>query len=384
VEPPLDLLVVGAGPGGSSATAAALKAGLYVTQLEAAPFPRVKPCAGGLTPKALRALPLALGDGLRGAFSEFEFNAWHGTRSVYAFRAPLLVMVARPELDRRLVELNRVHEGFSFQDRERVCGIEYRDGLFRVRTTRRELLARQVVGADGANGIVNRTFEQSTPLARAVALELVLHRERLSNDPVRRPCFDFNAVPRGYGWVFPKDNQVSVGLYTLARGVKGLRALLREYLLAKGFAWRGELAFEAHTIPLAGHRLRALGLPLYVVGDAGGFADALTGEGIYHALESGRLAGELAGAVARGTAAPNEYARLLEPSVLGDTRWSWRLARLFYARPEAALWLLRSSPLGRALVLGTGEGATLRECLRALLRHGWEARKARIVRVRSE
>ena len=51
---------------------------------------------------------------------------------------------------------------------------------------------------------------------------------------------------------------------------------------------------EAFRVPVGGFSLRPPACPAYVVGDAGGFADALTGEGIYSALESGRLAGEVA------------------------------------------------------------------------------------------
>jgi geranylgeranyl reductase family protein len=363
--PEFDLAVVGAGPGGSSAVTAALRAGLTVVQLEAARFPRVKPCAGGLTPKALRSLPCTLEPSLRGSFTEFEFNAWRGARTVFSFRAPVLSMVARPELDERLVTENRRDPRLVFHDGEPVRAIDWHAPFFHLRTERRELRARQLVGADGANGIVNRVFRAASPRGRAVAVELVLPRATLANDPVPRPCFDFGALPRGYGWVFPKDEQLSVGLYSLARGLKDLRARLAAYLAAKGFRWSGDplASFEAHTIPLGGHDLRDTGVPLYLVGDAAGFADALTGEGIYHALESGRIAGELAGEVAQGVAQPVEYARRLEPTVLGDTRWSWRLAPLFYASPALALRVLRRSAFWRPLVHGTGSGATFRACL---------------------
>lgn len=374
----LDLIVVGAGPGGSSAAAAALRGGLRVAQLEAARFPRVKPCAGGMTPKAVRALPVPLAPSLRGSFTEFEFNAWRGARTVYSFRAPVLLMVSRPELDSRLVAENRRHPGLAFHDGEPVRAIEWRAARFHVRTERRELAARQLVGADGANGIVNRVFRVSQPRARAAAVELVLPRAELENDPVPRPCFDFGALPRGYGWVFPKTDEVSVGLYTLARGLKDLRALLSGYLAAKGLRWRGDALarFEAHTVPLGGERLRDPGLPLYLVGDAAGLADALTGEGIYHALESGRIAGELAVRVARGEGAPACYRRELERSVLADTRWSWRLSRPFYRRPDLALRALHLTQLWRPLVHGTGSGATFHACLSRSVRFWLESRRA--------
>ncbi|MSR62241.1 MAG: geranylgeranyl reductase family protein [Planctomycetes bacterium] len=384
-----DLLVVGAGPGGSSAVATALRAGLAVAQLDGARFPRVKPCAGGLTPKAVHALPRELGVLVRGTFAEFEFNAWRGTRTVFGFRAPLLTMVARPELDNRLVEDNRRHARLSFLDGEPVRALEWREGRFHVRTERRELVARQLVGADGANGIVARAFPLAEARGRAAAVELVLAREALANDPVPRPCFDFGAVPRGYGWVFPKDRELSVGLYTLARGLKDVRARLFAYLGAKGFRWRSAAAeaearasFEAHTIPLGG-RLRASEVPVYLVGDAGAFADALTGEGIYHALESGRIAGELCARVARGESSSASYPAELERTVLRDTRWSWRLSGAFYRRPDLALRVLRHT-LWRPLVHGTGSGATFSACLARAPRLWLAARRTRSAKRTSE
>jgi geranylgeranyl reductase family protein len=382
VQDEYDLIVVGAGPGGSGAAAAALAGGLSVAQFDAAPFPRVKPCAGGLTPKAVRALPVPLAPSLTGSFAEFEFNAWRGARTVYSFRAPVLAMVSRPELDQRLVVENRRRPGFAFHDGEPVREIEWRADRFHVRTSQRELRARQLVGADGANGLTNRLFRVSTPRARAAALELLLPRAALANDPVPRPCFDFGALPRGYGWVFPKEGELSVGLYTLARGLKDLRARLAAYLTAKGFRWRGDALarFEAHTIPVGGERLADPGIPLYLVGDAAGLADALTGEGIYHALESGRIAGALAARVARGESVPARYRHELERSVLADTRWSWRLAGPFYRRPDLALRALHLTQLWRPLVHGTGCGATFHDALAGSARlwlESWRAKSAR-------
>jgi geranylgeranyl reductase family protein len=360
-----DLIVVGAGPGGSSAAAAALRAGLSVVQLEAARFPRVKPCAGGLTPKALRALPDAAVPAASGAFREFEFNAWRGRRTVFSFHAPCLSMVERPRFDLELVERNLERPGFRFYDGEPVRAIDWDGARFRVRSAARTLLGRTLVGADGANGIVNRVFRASRPRGGALAVEVVLRRSELVGASPARPCFDFGLLPRGYGWVFPKDERVSVGLYTLKRGQKDLRARLAEYLAAKGLRVRGDAlaGFVAHTIPLGGFRLRDPGAPVFVVGDAGGFADALTGEGIYHALESGRIAGECAALVGRGELAHGRYPQRLRRSVLRDTEWTWRLSGIFYRDPAAWLRLLRLGPVWRPLVHGTGSGATFSACL---------------------
>jgi flavin-dependent dehydrogenase len=226
---------------------------------------------------------------------------------------------------------------------------------------------------------VRRAFPLVEPRGRAVAVEVNLPSADLAAQPVTLPCFDFGALPRGYGWVFPKDGLVSVGLYSLQGGLKDLRARLRAYLGAKGIVSRGDplLCFEAHTIPLGGHGLAPSDVPVYLTGDAGGFADALTGEGIYHALASGRIAGELAADVAEGLAGAREYPRRLARPVLGDTRWSWRLAGPFYAAPGLALRLLALSQLWRPLVHGMGSGATFRECLARAPALTWSSLRAR-------
>jgi len=360
-----DLIVIGAGPGGSNAAAAALQGGLSVAQVDRRCFPRVKPCAGALTVRARRSLLVDTRAALRREFDAFELNLWSGGRNVFRHRSPLLSMFLRPELDNHLVDENRRQERFRFLDGEPVEAIEWREGAVVVRTPRHSLRARQLVGADGAYSVVNRAFGVARPLARAVAVEVNLYREELEGDPVPRPCFDFGAVDEGYGWVFPKDDHLSVGLYSLARGLKGLRGRLAAYAAAKGLAVRGDplASFEAHLVPVGGYRLRVPEAPVYVVGDAGGFADALTGEGIYHALESGRLAGLTAVQVARGASSHRRYYRRLWRRVLSDTFLSYRLSRPFYRRLRRSLRVLGSPLVWRPLVHGFGRGATLTECL---------------------
>src|SRR5215216_5343494 len=102
-----DLIVVGAGPGGSNAAAVALQHGLSVAQVDRYEFPRVKPCGGGVTMKSCHALRLDLGPALRGEFNGVEVNAWR--RRVNRFTHPsstLLRMVVRSEFDSWLVSQN--------------------------------------------------------------------------------------------------------------------------------------------------------------------------------------------------------------------------------------------------------------------------------------
>jgi geranylgeranyl reductase family protein len=359
-----DVIIVGAGPGGSNAARVALEGGLSVAQLDAQPFPRVKPCAGGLTRKAERALTLDLGPSLRARSNSIELNVWRNRTNRFTNRDALLSFVCRAEFDADLVRQNREHARFEFSDGERVERITF-DGLFQVRTSKRHLSAPQLIGADGAYSVVNRTFGVSKPRAVATAIEVNVLCTRLPGAERFVPCVDYGAVPEGYGWIFPKDDQLSIGLYTLASKTKKLRERLVAYMAEKGALPSGDPleGVEAHRIPLGGFRLRTPKVPVYVVGDAAGLADALTGEGIYHALESGRLAGQTVCDVAAGRATHHAYYFRLWRSVLADTALTYALATQFHKDQDQAMRLLESPLVWRPLTYGYSRGATFTGCL---------------------
>lgn len=354
--------MVGAGPGGSNAAAVALRAGLRVAQIDRERFPRVKPCAGGMTMKTFRALRLEWAPWVRATWSAVEFNLWHGTRNQLLHRTrPVVRLVARPEFDNALVEQNREHPDFELFSGERVLDAQF-DGAFTIRTAARSLRAPQLVAADGAYSTLNRIFRVAQPRAHAVAIEVNVPKEAVDVDRELTMCFDFGAVEAGYGWVFPKDDHWSVGLYTYRRGLSALRDRLLGYLAAKQLMPRDRsmLQFEAHQVPVGGYRLAHIAAPLYVVGDAGGFADALTGEGIYHAVESGRIAGEVAAAVHQGTEAhgSSRYHRRLWGSVLPDTFLTYHASRHFYRHLRSGTRALAAPGVWRALVEGYADSAT--------------------------
>jgi menaquinone-9 beta-reductase len=360
-----DVAVVGAGPGGSNAAAEMLRKGLSVIQFDRRRFPRMKPCGGGMTIKACNALQLALNPSVIGSFDVLESNRWHSRTNRYSHRGPILKMVFRPQFDNSLVEQNLKWPNFAFCDSEKVTSVHY-DGLFRVETDKRSISARQLVGADGAYSAVAKTFGISQPRAFATAIELNLGRDMFHLAGELVPCFDFGAVDRGYGWTFPKQDHINVGLYTFARGLKNLRPLLLQYLEAKGITLKTDTAleYEAHEIPVGGFSLHPpKSAPVYVVGDAGGFADALSGEGIFHALESGRLAGITAAEHAGKRANFRRYYRRLWYSVLPDTLLSYYLSKFFYKHIDASVRILESPLIWRPFIEGYASGATLTQCI---------------------
>jgi geranylgeranyl reductase family protein len=356
-----DLIIVGAGPAGSNAASVALDAGLRVVQIDGARFPRVKPCAGGVTLKAAASLRYSLDPSVCRSFNTIEFNLWNRRRNRFTHPGTVLYTVCRPEFDNLLVKANLSRPNFTFMEGRRVTGVEH-NRRFVVRTDAGPVTGTQLIGADGAYSIVNRTFRIGAPRALATAVEINIRRSGVTpSDSV--PCLDYGAIPHGYGWVFPKDDHWSVGLYTLSPRMSDIRQRLLTYIDSKGLPATDLDGMEAFRIPVGGFRLRTPSCPAYVVGDAGGFADALTGEGIYAALESGRLAGEVAVDVAYGQDRHDAYYRRLWGSVLCDTAISYALARPFYRNIDRGIAILESPLVWRPLIEGAARGAMFGESL---------------------
>jgi flavin-dependent dehydrogenase len=273
-------------------------------------------------------------------------------------------MVVRAQFDDYLVSLNLKTQGFQFFDDERVVDITY-DRWFRVRTTKRTLVGRQLVGADGAYGIVDRVFSIGRPRGHAVAVEVALRRDQAMVAVEPPPSFDIGVIDRGYGWVFPKDDHWNVGLFTLGKS-RTLRQQLTAYVAAKGFQVKADplATLEAHRFPYGGYRVSLPTAPVYLVGDAGGFGDALTGEGIYHALESGRIAGETAYDYLAGKEEHRSYYQRLRRSVLADTFVTFQAARVFYRNLDRAAALVENSLVWCPMIRGYATGITLAEVLR--------------------
>jgi flavin-dependent dehydrogenase len=156
--------------------------------------------------------------------------------------------------------------------------------------------------------------------------------------------FDFGEVPFGYGWVFPKGDHLSVGALTASVDVKDLKEHLRLYLARKGLAPHIDIErSSAHLIPFwAGKGGGVAGREGLLVGDATGFGDPVTGEGLYYALKGARLA---TGAVLRilehGFGHMLGYEEAFRRELVKDLVCARRMAYLLFQLPKIGHRLLR-------------------------------------------
>jgi flavin-dependent dehydrogenase len=334
----VNVAVVGAGPAGSLLAARLAEGGVDVTVFDAS-HPREKPCGGGLTGKALAALPRAPHDDplpVR-SISRCRFEA-DGAAVDVALGEPMAV-ASRRELDAWL--LRRAERAGARHVAERV--VQVARGEVRSASGRRPFDL--VVGADGAGSLVRRSFLSPFPKERLV-MAVGYYVAGAAPLLVR-----MTPPLAGYVWLFPRTDHVGAGICA-PLGAVPTRALVDrlERELAEVLpGWLDAPAERyAHTIPCpsADPRsiLEAAGHGFALVGDAAGFADPITGEGIFYALRSAAL---LADTLIEDGSPARYPERALEDFGL-DLVKAARLHRRFYC-PGFAGRMVRYAARSRAI-----------------------------------
>jgi geranylgeranyl reductase family protein len=312
----IDVLVVGAGPAGSSAAWHLAREGAHVMVLDRAKFPREKPCAEYLSPEASRILS-AMGAleaceaagaahlaGMvirapNGARIRGEFAAAHGFR---AFRDRGLAL-RRPVLDSILLERARaagaeVREGEQVisvlrDTRGAVCGARVRGA----EGEERDIRARLVIGADGLRSTIARRIGVARHALGPRRLAFIGHYREVEG---MTDYGEMHVDREGYaGFADVGHGLTNVAVVVPRASVRGNVAGNPSAFLERWIAARPHLAprlatATLHTTvrvtgPFASHASRAWDHGVALVGDAADFFDPFTGEGIYAALRGGEL-----------------------------------------------------------------------------------------------
>jgi geranylgeranyl reductase family protein len=283
-----DLIVVGAGPAGSSAARAAASSGLDVLILEKEHFPRYKPCGGALSDRAISCLDFPLPEDIcertitraRVHFRDKVIECHKGYR--------LSTLVTRSRFDHFL--LQKALEAGSNLVTQRVKEYKEKKDHVRVLTKTDEYRSRFLVISSGCQSCLKDNIQKRTrdQYYVSVVTEIEEDEEKIEERLHGSLDFYFDAVKTGYGWIFPHKGYYSVGIGGEASSIKDLRGLMLNFLRKTGF--HGEYRLHGHKIPTGGISWRVASPKVLLAGDSAGFVDPLTGEGMFYALRSGQIA----------------------------------------------------------------------------------------------
>ena len=388
-----DLLIIGAGPAGSFAAERLARGGARVALFDGRPPHEPKACGGGVTSKALKAWP-HLSDAAGRTVDEVEMFSPEGARVRLKLAQPFAIY-SRTALDAHLRERARAAGVEVFAEQVSVVFDREDGGPWRVRTRRggREWRGRVLVAADGANSPVARRLAGALPNSE---MEVAFgYRAPLPKSADAPTVIAFLPGWVGYAWAFPRLDHVSFGIATTQDAFehRPLDALLWDFMLGyyaqredpRAPLWspagargesasghggagpdlrasiearlRGSVERYAARIPgLAPETFdtrRVGGDDWALLGDAAGFADPVTGEGIYYALRSAELFADcyLSGRV-------SDYERLWRADFGRELQRASRMRRRFYGHFLGAPFTSRMIDFAR---LHPGIRRTLRE-----------------------
>ena len=368
-----DVIVAGAGPAGSTAARLLARNGARVLMLDKAAFPRDKPCGGGITFRAdaandLDLSPVTEREIYGGRFSSDLKRPFTRTNDTLLAR-----MTQRRRLDAYLAEQAAV-AGAEFRDGSGVREISFDGRTTRVAANEDVYEAPILIGADGVNGMTSRSLGLRPAGEHAVALEANYPiTDALAEEWGHLIGLDLGGTPGGYCWVFPKGDHLNIGVGGWTNIGPELRPRLDAYTRFVGLDPANLEGHRGYRLPLRREGEPVVRGNTMLVGDAAALVDPLSGEGIWAAFVSGRLAAEeaakyLSGNVGNVTGYQRSLERVMHDEIIASRRLMGMLQRL---PPIAVMVMKHYDPLWRALIQIIRGDLTYPELLRRLgpLRH---------------
>jgi geranylgeranyl reductase family protein len=344
-----DVIVVGGGPAGSIASKECARMDLDVLLLEKRNFPRYKPCGGAISKKAFSYLK-----------DDVCERHIYGTKAFFSFkdkievklREPLAITTCREKLDDFLLKDAR-KEGVNIEEGEMVLDVRIEKEGVLVETKDKSFRGDVLVGADGVYGVVARKMGmgnkyKTDSFGICLVCEAKIGEKNIERmmDPQMNELYYFGI--KGYGWVFPKRESISVGIggYSSSmRNPKGIfDAFIKSLKRMKGQDFETGKIYT-HLIPAGGLERDVGKERILLCGDAAGFVDPFSGEGIYYALHSGALASlSVKEAFESKDWGFLDYGEKCRKEFLQELVWARRFVRLAYCNPSLFFLLLERDP----------------------------------------
>jgi geranylgeranyl reductase family protein len=369
--------------------------------LDRAAFPRNKPCGGGISMRLLTRFPYLETELSRVAthtLSRLYLEGPDGHGTVIESQRPAALMIRRLEFDALLLSLAEAAGAEVIAGADVVQARESRGGIVLTMRDGRQFESPIVIAADGVHSVVARRLGLNAGWRPSqVALDMMeeTHRADLRdvdpstlwvaygyNPPSPSPIRNGSAAPEGYAYIFPKRDHVNIGIgYVLSHYrahvdaapyeiQRRFVARLRERGIVAGESVRAN--FTPFIIPVGGPLRQPGRGRVLLAGDAGGFVNGFTAEGIYYAMVSGDLA---ARAVLETAGDPAElapvYRRACDHEIGTELRDSVAIQRFLFADRRRIARVIagahREAALTRLILEFACGGTTYRDLRRRVL-----------------
>ncbi len=329
-----DVIIVGAGPAGSTAARECATHGLSVLLLDRAEFPRDKPCGGGVTFAAAQLLPFDLDPVVERIATGVNVTERRKRGFIRDNGKIHTYLTQRSRLDTFLMEM-AIEAGAEFHQSEQATEIERTPDKVTLRTDDGVYTGRVLIAADGANGTTARLAGVDVGFVHGVAYEGNLTPpDGVPSQWEDAVGLDFGAYPGGYAWVFPKGDHLNIGIGGWRFTGPTLRRKFSSMVKSYGFDPEDMWDVRGYRLPMRHNDAPLMDGNLLLVGDAAGLIDPLTGEGIYSAIWSGKTAAETIFSYLQGEVPDLEgYRRAAETKRLPELRVSRQLHDIFHLWP---------------------------------------------------
>lgn len=371
-----EVIVVGGGPAGACSALHLASAGVDVALLERESLPRFKLCAGGLSNRAQRALGLDVSESVLNRISGLDLLGKHKTRLHVKSESGFGFIVDRAKFDALIVSEAEA-AGCSVRDGLAVESVSEDGGCVRVNCSDGSTLrCKCLIGADGHRSVVRKSL--GLHQLRRRGLTVMFELQPTSDDGFDRTsiALDFGVVDLGYLWLFPYGDMLSAGLLTTRERIESPKQRVVSYLqedesLSSAFSVR----FLGGCVVPYWSGERDVGSECCILtGDAAGFIDPFTGEGINWAIRSGTVAAEAVVRVREGQNGYRQlnqvYRRLLRRDVLSELRKACWFGRAAYRFKEPVFKIV-SGIMRRTDLFGriAGTDASYRSLFNNIARH---------------
>ncbi len=349
MEPSFDLVVVGAGPAGSTAAREAAAAGAKVLVVDRATFPRYKACGGGIPLRTERLLPFPIDSVVEDSVRLLDVAYQGRYRFVKNSGTPFAHMVMRERFDHLLLQ-RACDAGAEFRPGTTIRAAEETGSGVRITASDGfEATGRYVACADGAHSPVGKMLGLGAEIPELPAWEVEVQAPPEFLRKYRsRSLIELGYSPWGYAWVFPKRDVLSIGIVIPPSLGPDMKQLVNLYLRRLGLENAPVEIARGHKIRLrAGHESLATNRTL-LAGDAAGLADAFTEEGIFYAIQSGRIAARNVLRGLQGETGLTRYQSEIDAEIQSELEAARQVAYMFYGmlRRAPRPWMFASAHTG--------------------------------------